>query len=163
MPPRRLSIAANPPAGDTGRWKAALPTVGDSEATPTLVSISAECGYEKYVIGVSVRAWQRIVDGELVVVKRLVSVGDAIVPCEWHFNRYQRGNLFVDWGHGDLRFWIGLEAVDIRRGEQALLWDLEQPLVPPLKDGPSAFFKNLWECCRPLWAFRRGQPYRADD
>lgn len=159
----RPLIPVNPHACDTRAWKAVLPTLGDAVVAPTLVTVSAECGYEKYAIAVPLRAWQQIVRGELLVLKRLVPVGESIVPYEWHFNRYQRGNLFVDWGHGDLRFWIGLEAVDLRLGEQALLWEPEQLPVLPLRDAPRAFFKTLWNRCRQLWAFHRRRPYRAHE
>lgn len=136
MRPHRPAIAVNPSPGDTSRSKAALPTVGEAVATPMLLTVIAECGYEKYAIALPVHLWRRIVRGEVVIIKRLVPVGDAIVPCEWHFNRYRRGNLFVDWGCGDLRFWIELSEVSIRHGEQVLQWSQDTPPVVE-KEGPS--------------------------
>lgn len=142
MRPHQANIMVNLQSSETSRWKAALPMVGNAEIAPTLVNVSAECGYEKYAIALPMRAWQQIVRGELVVIKQLVPVSDTIVPCEWHFNRFRRGNLFVDWGSGDLRFWIALEATDIRLGEQALLWEPEQAPPVSTKGATRAIFKT---------------------
>ncbi len=131
---------------DSNRWKVALPTVGDTELARSWVSVSAECGYEKYAIKLPIRAWQRISKGEKVVIKRLVSVGDTIVPCEWHFNRYRRGNLFIDWGHGDLRFWIRMEDTEVRLGQQELSWSKDYPA--PDEAIPTRLLMGLlWSRC----------------
>lgn len=131
---------------DSNRWKFTLPTVGDTELGQSLVSVSAECGYEKYAITLPIRAWQRISGGERFVIKRLVSVGDNIVPCEWHFNRYQRGNLFIDWGHGDLRFWIRMEDTEVRLGRQELSWPKDYSASD--KAVPTRlFWRRIGSCC----------------
>ena len=137
---------------DVSSWKVTLPTVGDSSRALTLVAISAECGYEKFAMTLSVRTWQQIVKGGRIVIKRLVPVEDAIVPCEWHFNRYQRGNLFVDWGSGDLRFWIRMEDTEIRWGQLQLSWPADYPdadQTVPVK----ILLGQLWDRCWQKLAF----------
>ena len=123
------------------RWKLALPTAEDPATDRSMITLCAECGYEKFTVAIPASVWAEIVSGKLIILRRLVPVGTEVIPCEWHFNRYKRGNLLVDWGKGDLRFWIGLEAVDIRHGETALAWKQEEGAEPSM--APSGA-RQLW-------------------